>query len=248
MFDKELLKGKVALVVGGSTGTGPEIARAFAEVSADVAVTYHEHADEADAVVRTIEGKGLKSKAYQFDLLDGQAVRTLPKQVADDLGRLDILVLCAGAGGFGDVKELDEETWDWAMNGNVRASFFLARNAALVMETGDGGRIVTFSATSALKYGHAFYGLSKAAVIQMTRFLAHTFAPKVTVNCLIPGLIDLEEAEANLRTERAKNSPLQRIVAPRELAQLCVMMCSPAFDSVTGESLIADAGFWLKHF
>jgi len=248
MFDKELLKGKVALVVGGSTGTGPEIARAFAEVSASVAITYHEHPEEAEKVVRTVEGKGLKAKAYRFDLLDSQAVRTLPKQVADDLGRLDFLVLCAGAGGFGDVKELDEETWDWAMNGNAKASFFLARNAALVMEKGDGGCIITFSATSALKYGHAFYGLAKAGVIQMTRFLAHTFAPKVTVNCLVPGLIDLETTETNLRAERAKNSPLQRIVTPRELALLCVTMCSPAFDSVTGEALIADAGFWLKHF
>lgn len=249
MFDQDLLKGQVALVVGGSSETGPFIVEALAAAGADVALTYHEQADAAEAVVKKVTTLGRKAKAFAFDLLDGQAVRALPKDVAGEMGRLDILVLCAGTGGFGDVRELDEAAWDWAMAGNVKAPFFLARNAALIMEKQKtGGRIVTFSATSALKYGHAFYGLAKAAVIQMTRFLAHTFAPKVTVNCLVPGLIDLESTEAKMRTERAENSPLKRVVTPRELGQLCVVLCSPACASVTGEAILADGGFWLKHF
>ena len=65
---------------------------------------------------------------------------------------------------------------------------------------------------------------------------------------LIPGLIDLEETDQKLRNERAQNSPLHRIVTPAELGLLCVALCSPAFASVTGEALLADAGFWLKHF
>jgi len=249
MFDKELLKGKSVLLVGGSTESGPAVANAFADVGADVFLTYHEHADAAEQVVGALTAKGVKAVSEQFDLLDAQAVASLPRKAADAMGRLDALVLCAGAGGFGDVRELDQETWEWAMDGNVKASFFLARNAALIMEKQEtGGRIVTFSATSALKYGHAFYGLAKAAVIQMTRFLAHTFAPRVTVNCIVPGLIDLESTDGKLRADRAENSPLKRIVTPEELGRLCVMFCSPACDSVTGESLLADAGFWLKHF
>ncbi len=115
------------------------------------------------------------------------------------------------------------------------------------MEKHDGGTIVNVSATSSLKYSHSAFGLVKACVNEMTRFLAYTFAPRVRIINLIPGMIDIEEVAAESRKTRAEESPLKSIVTPEELGLLIVASASPAFRNVTGESLLTDGGFWLLH-
>ncbi len=248
MFTSDLLADKVVLVTGGSTETGPTIARTFGEVGASVALTYLTRADLAGTVVSEIAAGGVRARAYQFDLLKFETIKKLVGDVASDFGRLDYLINCAATRTSPPVRELDFPSWDYCVDGNVKACFFLARDAALLMEAGEGGAIVNFSATSAMKYTHSAYGIAKASVIHMTRFLASTFAPKVRVNCIIPGLINNPEYDANQRTQRAEATPLGRIVEARDLALMCVAMCSPLFDAVTGEAVIMDGGFWLKHF
>jgi len=248
MFPRDLLKNKVVLVTGASSETGPTIARTFSEVGADVALTYLTRADSARQVVADIEANGVRSRGYQFDLLNFSTIKGLVQNVASDFGRLDFLISCAATRLSPPVRDLDFASWDHCTDGNVKACFFLAREAAVVMEGADGGAIVNFSATSAMKYGHSVYGIAKATVIHMTRFLALTFAPKVRINCIIPGLIDNPEYDVEKRRERAMATPLGRIVSARDLALMCVAMCSPLFETVTGESVIMDGGFWLKHF
>ena len=115
------------------------------------------------------------------------------------------------------------------------------------MEQNGGGLIVNISATSRTKYSHSVYGLAKACVISMTRFLAYAYAPRVRVLSITPGMIDIREVDAEMRKTRAENSPLQRIITPEEIGLLVVAAASPAFQSVTGEDLISDGGFWLLH-
>ena len=107
------------------------------------------------------------------------------------------------------------------------------------------GRIVIFSATSCHKFSHASYGLAKASVNQMTRFLAFELAPEVTVNTIVPGLIDLETTDADARRTRAQATPLGRIVTPDDLAAMCLTIAGPAFDTVTGQEIYMDGGFYL---
>ncbi len=247
IFHKDLLRGKVALITGASSETGPMIARTFSEVGADVALTYLTRADAAASGVVEAENRGVRAKAYQFDLLEFESISQLVDKVISDYGRLDFLINCAATRVSPPIREIDFAGWDHCSDGNVKACFFLARDAARAMETGEGGAIVNFSATSAMKYSHSVYGLAKAAVISMTRFLASIYAPKVRVNCIVPGLINNPEYDIQLRKNRAAETPLGRIVNARDLALMCVAMCSPLFETVTGEALIMDGGFWLKH-
>jgi NAD(P)-dependent dehydrogenase (short-subunit alcohol dehydrogenase family) len=248
MFAKDLFAKKVVLVTGASSETGPTIARTFGDVGASVALTYLTQADLASRVVSDIVAMGAAARAYQFDLLKLETIKALVENVASDFGRFDFLISCAGTRPGPQLRELDFTSWDQCVDGNLKACFFLARDAAILMEGGDGGAIVNFSATSAMKYTHSAYGIAKASVIHMTRFLASTFAPKVRVNCIIPGLINNPEYDAHQRKQRAEATPLGRIVEARDLALMCVAMCSPLFGAVTGEAIIMDGGFWLKHF
>jgi NAD(P)-dependent dehydrogenase (short-subunit alcohol dehydrogenase family) len=247
MFSKDFFKGKVVLVTGASSETGPAIARTFSEVGADVALTYLSKKESAEQVSAEIRTHNVRATAYRFNLLEFDSIKKLIDNVVSDFGRLDFFINNAGTRNSPPIREVDFIGWEQCADGNLKACFFLARDAALAIETSGGGAIVNFSATSAMKYTHGVYGISKASVIQMTRFLASTFAPKVRVNCIIPGLIDNPESNPENREKRAANTPMGRIVNARDLAYMCIAMCSPLFDSVTGESLIMDGGFWLKH-
>lgn len=89
--------------------------------------------------------------------------------------------------------------------------------------------------------------LAKACVNQMTPFLASAFAPAVRVITLVPGLIDIEETEPDLRRQRAEQSPLKRNMAPEEIGLMVVAAATEAFRSVSGVSIFMDGGFWLLH-
>jgi 3-oxoacyl-[acyl-carrier protein] reductase len=248
MFRKDLLKGKVALVVGGSSESGPVVCQVLARYGADVALTYRSKEAKADQVAHECGQHGVRARAFHLDLLALDQVTDLASRVVEALGRLDILVNLGGPPSvYTSIRELDEAGYDRMLDSHLKGCFFLAREAALYMENHDGGTIVNVSATSSLKYSHSAYGLVKACVNEMTRFLAYTFAPKVRIINLIPGMIEIEETDAKLRETRAQESPLKTIVTPEELGLLVVAAASPAFRNVTGESLLADGGFWLLH-
>jgi len=248
MFRKDLLRGRVALVVGGSSESGPAVCEVLARYGADVALTYLRQEPKGKQVAEECRQQGVKASVFHFDLLAMNQVINLVPKVVRDLGRLDILVNLGGPPPvYADFRELDEASYDLMMDGHVKGCFFLAREAASHMEKHDGGTIVNVSATSSLKYSHSAFGLAKACVNEMTRFLAYTFAPRVRIVNLIPGMIDIEETDAELRKTRAEQSPLKSIVTPEELGLLVVGAASPVFKNVTGESILADGGFWLLH-
>lgn len=242
------LRGKTALVVGAASETGPRLCEVLAGYGAHIALTYRQNRTAGEAVAVRCRSHGVRSQAYEFDLLRAADASTLVAAVADAFGGLDLLVNLGGpAPVFTDFREISEADYDLMMNGHVKGYFFLSREAARRMEEAGGGLIINVSATSSIKYGHGAYGLAKACVNEMTRFLAFSFAPLVRVLNIVPGLIDLEETDQELRSQRAAISPLRRIVTPAELGALVATLSSPAFQSVTGESILADGGFWLLH-
>ena len=248
MFDRESLKGKVALVVGGSSESGPSVCSTLASFGADVAVTYRNNRKGAEETAARCRTHGGKTAVIHLELNDPDAFQSLIVEVAGELGGLDILVNLGGPPPvYADFRSLKTTEFDLMMDTHFKGYFFLAREAANYMEKHEGGLIVNVSATSSMKYSHSVYGLAKACVIEMTRFLAYAYAPRVRVLSLTPGLIDIEEVDEELRVKRAEISPLQRIVTPEEIALLVVAAASPAFRSVTGENLISDGGFWLLH-
>lgn len=246
-FRTDALAEKTALVIGGSSESGPVVCKILNGHGAKVAFTYYKNETHAREIEKELSEKQ-KSKAYPFDLLDMAQVFGLLPEVERNFGRIDILVNLGGPPPvYTDLRELSEEDFDKMMDSHFKGCFFLALEAAKRMESGRGGLIVNVSATSSMKYSHNAYGLAKACVTEMTRFLAYTFAPSVRILTLIPGLIDIEEVDSDLKKARAVASPLKRNVTPEEIAQLVIAAASPAFTSITGESIVADAGFWLLH-
>src|SRR5262249_13783430 len=158
------LKGKRALVTGGSRGIGASIAIALAGKGADVAVTWHRSPDRAAEVVRAIEAKGRRGVAIQADSADPAAVRRSVDEAVKALGGLDILVNNAGIARMGKFVDLSLADIDAILNTNVRATI-LASQAA-IPHLGQDGRIITIGSNSAEHSpfpGLAVYALSKSA-------------------------------------------------------------------------------------
>jgi 3-oxoacyl-[acyl-carrier protein] reductase len=189
-------RGRIALITGGGTGMGSEIARALAERGADVAIGYARSRDEAEATADTLRGLGVRASTHQADLGRVSNCEALVHSVLDTYGRVDIVVSSAGTThfiDFADLAAVTETVWDDIFDVNVKGAFFVARAAGEWMrDHGDGhGTIVNVASVAAFVAGGSSipYSVSKAAVVHATRALATALAPSVRVNAVAPGLV-----------------------------------------------------------
>ena len=244
MPEETFLKGKVALVTGASSGAGVDIARELARRGARVAVHYRSSRAGADEVVETIRAAGGEAATFQADVAVSDDVRRLVAEVDGRLGPVSVLV--NNAGPFADTafRTLTERDWDYVMNTNLKSVFLTSQLVLAGMETLGWGRIVNLGATSAFVRSHSVYGVAKAALLHMTESMAVDFAPHVTVNAVVPSQI------ASARTDKMPAykaaaiaaTPLKRLVTQPEIARMVALVCSPAFDFVTGRAIILDGG------
>ena len=244
MSEGTFLRGKVALVTGASSGAGVDIARELARLGARVAVHYRSSRAGADEVVEAIRAAGGEATTFQADMAVSDDVRRLVAEVDGRLGPVSVLV--NNAGPFADTafRTLTERDWDYVMNTNLKSVFLTSQLVLAGMETLGWGRIVNLGATSAFVRSHSVYGLAKAALLHMTESMAVDFAPHVTVNAVVPSQI------ASARTDKMPAykaaaiaaTPLKRLVTQQEIARMVALVCSPAFDFVTGRAIILDGG------
>jgi len=244
MSEGTFLRGKVALVTGASSGAGVDIARELARLGARVAVHYRSSRAGADDVVEAIRAAGGEAATFQADVAVSDDVRRLVAEVDGRLGPVSVLV--NNAGPFADTafRTLTERDWDHVMNTNLKSVFLTSQLVLAGMETLGWGRIVNLGATSAFVRSHSVYGLAKAALLHMTESMAVDFAPHVTVNAVVPSQI------ASARTDKMPAykaaaiaaTPLKRLVTQPEIARMVALVCSPAFDFVTGRAIILDGG------
>jgi NAD(P)-dependent dehydrogenase (short-subunit alcohol dehydrogenase family) len=244
MSEETFLRGKVALVTGASSGAGVDIARELARLGARVAVHYRSSRAGAEEVVEAIRAAGGEAATFQADMAVSDEVRRLVAEVDGRLGPVSVLV--NNAGPFADTafRTLTERDWDYVMNTNLKSVFLTSQLVLAGMETLGWGRIVNLGATSAFVRSHSVYGLAKAALLHMTESMAVDFAPHVTVNAVVPSQI------ASARTDKMPAykaaaiaaTPLKRLVTQPEIARMVALVCSPAFDFVTGRAIILDGG------
>ena len=245
------LRGRGALVTGGSGSLGTAMSIALAEGGCDIAVGYVGNREGADETVRAVEKLGRKAVRVQLDQTDPKAIEPAVERAARELGRLDILINNAGWNigiPFHDLDALTTDIWDRIFDTNVRGPFQLARAAALHMRAQGAGRIVNIASVAGVKpTGSSIaYASSKAALIHLTRCLAVALAPAITVNCVAPGLVEGTRMAARIPPEVVQqvksNAVLQRAADGNDIANQVVAFCRA--DTVTGQTVVIDAGLF----
>lgn len=247
------LKGKIALVTGGSRGIGRAIAEGFAREGAAVAINYVRHEEAARQTVQAIESRGGRALAVQADVRSVTSVQAMVHQVVEAFGRLDILVNNAGVLSRAPFLELSVAEFQRIIETNVNGAFHVAQAAARVMAAqgeGGGGVILNISSICARRaYPNlAHYNASKAAVSMLTRCLALELAPHgIRVNEICPGLVETDLNRKDLQDPRFRRArveaiPLGRVGRPQDLVEAAVYLCSDDASWVTGSSLAIDGG------
>lgn len=243
------LRGRRALVTGGSRGIGAATAMLLAECGADVGIGYRSRADEAGEVVRAMAEMGVRAFAHQAELSGREGAESLFERAERELGGVDIFVGNAGIWPAEEVAlaEMDDERWRRTMAENLDAIFFTTRAAARAVA--DGGRIVLVSSTAAQRGEamHADYAASKGAMVSLVKSLAVELAPRqVTVNSVAPGWVDTDMVASALAAGNAARIattiPLGRLATPRDVAGPIIFLCSELARHVTGEILNVNGG------
>jgi NAD(P)-dependent dehydrogenase (short-subunit alcohol dehydrogenase family) len=237
------LHGKNCLVTGASRGLGVTIARTLAGQGAAVAVHYNHSAAAAVDLCAELAAKGARAVPVQADLLDAGAIAQLVAAVEAQLGPIDILVNNVGPYVDTPFLDLPLADFDLVMAGNVRATFLLTQRVGRAMRARGAGRIVNLAATDYRHRSHSVYGLAKAGVVYLTEALALELAPAVPVFAVAPDLIaDNEDMAPDFVARAVAATPMGRLVTRAEVANLVALLCSPACDMLTGQTVVMDGG------
>ncbi len=244
------LKGKRALITGGSRGIGAAAATLFAENGVDVAIGYRSRRADADALATSLSGQyGVKTFAHASDISTVEGATDLVERSADALGGIDFFVGNAGIWPADDIAfaEMSDAHWRRTMAENVDSVFYTTR--AVIRRIADNGRIVLVSSTAGQRGEayHADYATSKGAMISLVKSLAPELGRRgITVNSVAPGWVDTEMCEqpfGNGGRERiAAAIPIGRIAAPRDIAGPIVFLCSELARHITGEIMNVNGG------
>lgn len=259
------LAGKSALVTGGARRIGRAIALVLAHAGADVAISYRTSCAEAARTAAEIAAIGRNAAAVECDVRSESSVASAVAAASAQLGRLDILVNNAAVFASAALESLTLDQWDEVFDTNTRGPFLVAREALPHLRASH-GRIVNIGSLGGVRAwaGHAHYCASKAALHMLTQAMAKAFAPDVSVNCVAPGWIDMNdssespepslphplhsEVERKMRPEAARfaaKTPMGRNGSADDVAQAVLFFATgPHF--ITGQILMVDGGLVLN--
>ncbi len=239
------LNGKTALVTGAAKRIGRSIALRLHQAGARVLIHYANSKADAERTAEECGGAGL----YQADLEHVDEIKRMFAAIADREGHLDALVNNAARFTKINPLQVTEADWDYVHAVNLKATFFVAQQAALLMQRNPGGagRIVNMSSMGAFLAWpeHVHYCASKAGVIALTRALAKALAPAITVNSVAPGVIPFEEVNTERIQSMAHSTPAGRPGTGEEIAD-AVLYFLQASNYVTGQTLQVDGGLGLR--
>jgi pteridine reductase len=241
------LRDRVALVTGAGRRLGRAFAQGLAGRGMTVAIHHHSSRGGAESLRREIGDGGGRAACFPADLTDAAAAAELPRRVVAELGRLDVLINSAAVMHRLGLEDTTPAQWDAILDLNLRAAFFCAQGAAPALRAAR-GKIVNIADLSGLEPwpGFAAHSISKAGVVMLTKVLARTLAPEVTVNAIAPGAVLVPEAYDEAERKRlAAAAPLKRLGAPED-AVAAMLYLLEGGDFVTGEVLAVDGGRHLR--
>jgi enoyl-[acyl-carrier protein] reductase III len=246
------LKGKIALITGGSRGIGRAIASKLASEGADLIINYLRKRETAEKTALALREKGVNVHLIRANLAEPEKIDTMFAEIEQKFGRLDILINNAASGVARPAMDLDVDGWDWTMDINVRAGLFCAQRAAKLMK--NGGAIVNISSLGSrmVMSSYTAVGVSKAALEALTRYLAIELAPKgIRVNAVSAGAVESEALkmyanDPNIPKPAITTTPAGRMVLGEDIAELVAFLCTENAQMIRGQTIIIDGGLSLS--
>ncbi|MFE6335020.1 SDR family oxidoreductase [Streptomyces sp. NPDC057806] len=243
------LSGKVALITGGSRGIGYGVAEALVARGDRVAITGRNEDSLKEAVERLGSDRAIHIAGKAHDEAH-QAIAV--ERTMEAFGRVDFLVNNAGTNPvFGPIADLDLGVARKVFETNVISALGFAQKTWHAWQKENGGAIVNVASVAGIAPSPfiAAYGVSKAALINLTQQLAHEFAPKVRVNAIAPAVVKTKFAQAlyeGREEEAAASYPLARLGVPSDIGGAAAFLTSEQSDWVTGQTLVVDGGIFLN--
>lgn len=246
------LKGKIALVTGGSRGIGQAITFKLASEGADVIINYFRKRDTAESTLNEVNAKGVRGHLIRANLAEPEKIDRMFTEIQEKFGRLDILINNAASGAARQAMDLAFDEWDWTMNINARAALLCSQRAAILMT--QGGSIISISSLGSRMVMPIYtaVGVSKAALEALTRYLAIELAPRgIRVNAVSAAAVETEALKVytqdpKLPRPMIMSTPAGRMVKPEDIANLVYFLCDDSSAMIRGQTIIIDGGFSLS--
>ncbi len=244
------LKGRVAIVTGGSRGIGRATVELFAELGATIVVNYRKDAEGAEATVSAARKLGVEAAAFSADVANLVEAQSLVDFTKGRFGRIDVLVCNAGIWEGAPVDTMAQEMWDRTLEINLKGTWAVCRAAIPVMKEQRSGKIVIVSSTAAQRgeANYSNYAASKGGQVAFTKSLAAELgAWGINVNAVAPGWVDTEMTREALgdsaqRAAIAREIPVGRVATPEEIAAPIAFLCSDWARHISGEVLNINGG------
>ena len=236
-----LLKGKTALITGGSRGIGKAIVESFFKEGANVAFTYRSSAASSEAIVNSLKSDANKIKAYQSDASNFEDSGNLVKQVLEDFGQIDILINNAGITKDTLMLRMSEDQWDQVMDVNLKSVFNMTKHVMRPMLKSRSGSIINMSSVVGVfgNAGQANYAASKAGIIGFTKSIAKEVGSRgIRCNAIAPGFIEsemTEQLDEKVKDAYISNIPLKRFGSGDDVAQACIFLGSDMSTYISGQ-------------
>jgi 3-oxoacyl-[acyl-carrier protein] reductase len=245
------MKGKVALITGGTRGIGCAVAVKLAQKGVDLALLYAGNREAAEETLSLVRALNVRAEAYQCDVSNGDAVNKAVAGARAALGPIDILVNNAGITRDGLSMRMREEDFRRVVDVNLTGAFLVAKAVMPDMMKKRAGRIINITSVAGLmgNAGQANYSAAKAGMIGLTKTLARELAPRgITVNAVAPGFIKTEMTGAmkeDILAQALKAVPLNRIGEAEEIAEAVTFLAGDAASYITGSVLQVDGGLYM---
>ncbi len=246
MMTSTELKGKTAVVTGGSRGIGRAIALKLASLGANIAVLYVGNPDEAEESRQMLADLGVTVKVYICDVSNLEETQNTMKQVTEDFGSIDILINNAGITRDGLMLSMKEADYDAVLNINLKGAFNTIKSCYKTFMRQKSGKIVNITSVSGImgNAGQTNYSSSKAGLIGLTKSVARELAGRnINCNAVAPGFIATNMTqEISADNALLSSTPMKRMGTPEDIANAVAFLAGPYASYITGEVLKVDGG------